>query len=101
MRCARRPSRPPIFYWKPGTLRVLEALRSLRGDGVEAWATIDAGAHVHVICPPRAERDVVECLKRVSDVRGVLLDGVGEGRARLVREGLSRLAESSILERYV
>jgi diadenylate cyclase len=26
---------------------------------------------------------------------------VGEGRARLVREGLSRLAESSILERYV
>jgi len=72
-------SRPPIFYWKPGTLRVLEALRSLRGDGVEAWATIDAGAHVHVICPPRAERDVVECLKRVSEVRGVLLDGVGEG----------------------
>ncbi len=29
------------------------------------------------------------------------VDGVGEGRARLVREGLSRLAETSILERYV
>ena len=29
------------------------------------------------------------------------VDGVGEGRARHVREGLSRLAESSILERYV
>lgn len=29
------------------------------------------------------------------------VEGVGEGRARLVREGLSRLAESSILERYV
>lgn len=29
------------------------------------------------------------------------VDGVGEGRARMVREGLSRLAESSILERYV
>ena len=29
------------------------------------------------------------------------VDGVGEGRARAVREGLSRLAESSILERYV
>ena len=27
--------------------------------------------------------------------------GVGESRARAVREGLSRLAESSILERYV
>jgi diadenylate cyclase len=30
-----------------------------------------------------------------------LVEGVGESRARTVREGLSRLAESSILERYV
>ncbi len=30
-----------------------------------------------------------------------IVDGVGETRARGVREGLSRLAESSILERYV
>jgi diadenylate cyclase len=29
------------------------------------------------------------------------VEGVGETRARSVREGLSRLAESSILERYV
>jgi diadenylate cyclase len=29
------------------------------------------------------------------------VDGVGDTRARTVREGLSRLAESSILERYV
>jgi len=29
-----------------------------------------------------------------------LVDGVGEGRARVVREGLSRLAESSIVDRY-
>jgi diadenylate cyclase len=31
----------------------------------------------------------------------MMVDGVGEQRARSVREGLSRLAESSILERYV
>ncbi|MFE0690595.1 DNA integrity scanning diadenylate cyclase DisA [Streptomyces sp. JH002] len=35
----------------------------------------------------------------VDDLQAV--DGVGETRARSVREGLSRLAESSILERYV
>jgi diadenylate cyclase len=35
----------------------------------------------------------------IDDLQAV--DGVGEGRARTVREGLSRLAESSILERYV
>ena len=31
----------------------------------------------------------------------MLVEGVGEQRARTVREGLSRLAESSILERYI
>jgi diadenylate cyclase len=35
----------------------------------------------------------------LEELMGV--EGVGEGRARAVREGLSRLAESSILERYV
>ncbi|MEE1930404.1 DNA integrity scanning diadenylate cyclase DisA [Streptomyces sp. TRM 70351] len=35
----------------------------------------------------------------VDDLQTV--EGVGEARARSVREGLSRLAESSILERYV
>jgi diadenylate cyclase len=35
----------------------------------------------------------------VEDLQAV--DGVGENRARGVREGLSRLAEASILERYV
>jgi diadenylate cyclase len=35
----------------------------------------------------------------VGDLQAV--EGVGEARARTVREGLSRLAESSILERYV
>jgi diadenylate cyclase len=35
----------------------------------------------------------------VDDLQAV--DGVGEARARSVRESLSRLAESSILERYV
>lgn len=35
----------------------------------------------------------------VDDLQAV--EGVGENRARAVREGLSRLAESSILERYV
>ena len=34
----------------------------------------------------------------VEDLRDV--EGVGEGRARLIREGLSRIAESSLMERF-
>jgi diphosphomevalonate decarboxylase len=72
-------SKPPIFYWKPGTLRVLEVLRARRAEGLAAWATMDAGANVHVICTPAAERGVVALLKTLPEVGGVLLDAVGKG----------------------
>ena len=35
----------------------------------------------------------------VSDL--VEVEGVGEARARAIKDGLARLAESSILDRYV
>ncbi len=72
-------SRPPIFYWKPGTLQVLEVVRRLRADGVSAWATMDAGANVHVICRPEAEDDVAACLKLQREVRSIIRDGTGRG----------------------
>lgn len=72
-------SRPPVFYWKPGTLCVLEEIRGLRRNGVPAWFTMDAGANVHVICEPRSEREVVERISALPEVRSVISDGVGEG----------------------
>jgi diphosphomevalonate decarboxylase len=72
-------SKPPIFYWKPGTVQVLETLRRMRREGLAAWATMDAGANVHVICAPRSEASAAAALQALSGVCGVLLDGVGEG----------------------
>jgi len=46
-------SDPPLLYWTPATLELLARVRALRADGVPAWATIDAGPHVKVICAPR------------------------------------------------
>ena len=75
-------SEPPIFYWRPATLRVLEAVREMRGDGLEAACTLDAGANVHVICPPSSEGEVAARLSRLPAVERVLRDGVGPGPAR-------------------
>lgn len=47
------------------------------------------------------EFDTLQKLLSASIEDLQVVDGVGELRARSVREGLSRLAESSILERYV
>ena len=75
-------SRPPIFYWQPGTLKVLERIRQIRADGVEVCATMDAGANVHAICTAEAEDAVVESLEALEDVKTVIRDGVGQGPER-------------------
>lgn len=74
-------SKPPIFYWAPGTLEVLDAVRRLRSDGVPAASTMDAGANVHVICPPDSELAVVDRLSAIPAVHRVIRDRVGTGPA--------------------
>ena len=72
-------SHPPIFYWSPGTVAVLRAVRELRQEGLAAWATLDAGANVHVICDSESEDDVADRLEDLPAVGFVIRDGVGDG----------------------
>ena len=72
-------SHPPIFYWSPGSLAVLRAVRELRQEGLAAWATMDAGANVHVICDADSEDEVAERLEDLPAVGFVIRDGVGPG----------------------
>ena len=69
-------SRPAVFYWKPQTLTVLEAVREMRQDGIDAYSTMDAGANVHVICTAESEAEVV---RRLRPLGTVLPDGIGPG----------------------
>ncbi len=73
-------SRPPVYYWRPGTLAVLAEARRLRdAEGVAVWATIDAGPNVHLICEPAAEAAVAARMTALPEVVAVLRDGVGGG----------------------
>ncbi|MEZ5332035.1 MAG: diphosphomevalonate decarboxylase [Thermoanaerobaculia bacterium] len=72
-------SRPPIFYWAPGTVEVLAAVRAVRRKGVRACATIDAGPNVHVLCPAEDESRVVAALESLAGVGYLIRDRVGAG----------------------
>lgn len=72
-------SRPAVYYWRPGTLEVLEAVRDLRDRGVAAFATMDAGANVHVLCQPEDVTCVESRLHSLFSVEKVLVDRVGGG----------------------
>jgi diphosphomevalonate decarboxylase len=72
-------SRPPILYWRPGTLAVLERVRTLRSAGVGAWFTMDAGPNVHVLCRPEDAAAVASSLAATPGVTEVIDDRTGEG----------------------
>ncbi len=79
LHCIAMTSQPPIFYWRPATLAVLAAVRTLRADGVPACSTIDAGANVHVICPASSEPQVTAALEAMPEVEQLIRDRVGTG----------------------
>lgn len=80
-------SRPPVFYWRPETLTVLETVRELRAAGLPAYATIDAGPNVHVLCEPTHEDSIAAALGAAPGVVEVIHDRTGEG-PRLEEEHL-------------
>ncbi|PWH11963.1 MAG: diphosphomevalonate decarboxylase [Anaerolineae bacterium] len=83
MHAVMMTSQPPLFYWQPATLAVMQAVRRWREDGLQVAYTVDAGPNVHVICPQREMGEVAHLLQQVSGVKRVLCATVG-GPARLV-----------------
>jgi diphosphomevalonate decarboxylase len=83
MHAVMMTSQPQLFYWKPATLAVMEAVRSWRRDGLRAAYTIDAGPNVHVICLQAEMEQVAALLRQVPGVADVLQARVG-GPARLI-----------------
>ena len=76
-------ARPGFFYFAPTTLRVLEQVRALRRQGTGAWATMDAGPHVKVLCAPQDAPAIEQALAELPGVVGVDVAAPG-GPARLL-----------------
>ena len=72
-------ARPPVFYWKPETLRVMEEVHSLRSEGTQAFFTMDAGPQVKVLVEGESLGRVVERLQGLPGVRRVLTARPGPG----------------------
>jgi diphosphomevalonate decarboxylase len=71
MHAVMMTSTPPLFYWQPTTLAVLDAVRAARLGGLPACCTIDAGPNVHVLCVAAAAAQVASLLESLPGVREV------------------------------
>jgi diphosphomevalonate decarboxylase len=76
-------TQPPLFYWHPATVAVMQAVLDWRKSGVPVCYTIDAGPNVHVLCPAPLAAQLREDLRQIPGVFDVLIAHPG-GPARLV-----------------
>ncbi|MGW1279633.1 diphosphomevalonate decarboxylase [Streptomyces tsukubensis] len=76
-------ARPAVRYFSPATMAVLDSVLQLRRDGVPAYATMDAGPNVKVLCPPEAADRVAEAVRGAVPDGSVLIARRGPG-ARLL-----------------
>ena len=79
-------STPSLHYWKPESLRVMNAVRGWRSEGIQVCYTIDAGANVHVLCPETEAHTIDKRLREIEGVRDVLVARAG-GAAKIMENG--------------
>jgi diphosphomevalonate decarboxylase len=79
-------STPSLHYWQPETMRVMNAVRQWRNEGIPACYTIDAGANVHVLCLEAEAHTIDKRLREIEGVKDVLVARAG-GPARVVENG--------------
>lgn len=70
---------PPVIYWNGGTMSIMNLIQELRGEGIPAYFTIDAGANVKILTLPSYVELVKEQLDSIPEVRNVILCNPGPG----------------------
>lgn len=74
---------PPLFYWDPVTLRLIEQVKAWREEGLSCFSTVDAGPNVHVICLPECAAEIRGRMEKIEGIREILESGPG-GKAELL-----------------
>ena len=85
MHAVIQTSDPPLLYWQPATVAVMQAVQEWRQDGYPVCYTVDAGPNVHVLCPADHASEVIRRLAQMPGV-GQVLSAQPGGPARLIYE---------------
>jgi diphosphomevalonate decarboxylase len=83
MHAVMMTSNPPLLYWQPATLAVMQAVQAWRAKGLDVCYTIDAGPNVHVLCLSAAQEKIENRLGEIEGVIKVIVASPG-GSAHLV-----------------
>lgn len=79
MHAVMMTSRPPLFYWLPSTLTIMDNIRQWRAGGLKVCYTLDAGPNVHCICVTKDADKVRERLGNLSGIVDIRMAPAGRG----------------------
>lgn len=79
MHAAAIAADPPLLYWEPATIAVMQEVARLRARGTGAFFSIDAGPQVKVLCESADADRVAAALAAVPGVSRVLRSRPGGG----------------------
>ncbi len=80
MHAVMMTSNPPLFYWQPLSLAIMESVRHWReSDALQVCYTLDAGPNVHCICRASDAPAVAAKLRAISPEIDIVQSRVGGG----------------------
>lgn len=82
MHAVMMSSHPPLYYWSPATMALIQAVQQWRAEGLPVYFTIDAGPNVHLICESAQAEAVETEARKIPGVEDVI-SSVPGGPARL------------------
>lgn len=79
MHAVMMTSQPPLFYWQPASLMLMQSIREWRQEGINVCYTLDAGANVHCLCTGNHVDEVVSRLKAMNEIQDLRIAKTGGG----------------------
>jgi len=70
-------AQPPLLYWNAITIETIHKIRKLRGNGIQAYITMDAGPQVKILCLPEDSGHIQTVLESVSGMKKVITASPG------------------------
>lgn len=70
---------PPLSYWEPESVMVMQMVRDLRSNGISCYFTMDAGPNVKIICRLSQSNIIKKRLEQIFEAEQIIVTGPGPG----------------------
>ncbi len=70
---------PPLSYWEPDSVVVMQMVRELRREGIPCYFTMDAGPNVKIICRLSQSNIIKARLEQIFKTEQIIVTGPGAG----------------------